>query len=187
MKLFQSKFYRRCVILGVALLFIGVVVVVSVRFFGNRSKQVLRLTSKQQQEYYRVYQEPSVVFLRKTLNAYLAEDSETVCILNVAVGENRLTGIVSGLNAFPKDYYKSKFIVATISDNKTVPEAEGKDIQVIFQDKPDRIFYALVGKEPQKGKMCLLGFNSKEKVNAEEMRRDIEFFSPYLFDKEHAL
>ncbi len=144
------------------------------------------LNPKELEEYYRVYKNPNVVLLRESLNAYLAGDSSRACIFQGAVEAQRGMGIISGLDAFSKDYYKSKFIVATIDDNAE----NGKDIQIIFQDKPDRIFYAWVGKNPYE-EDCLLGFNSKEDFEKEEareeMRQLIEPYRQFLLDNEHAL
>lgn len=156
------------------------------------SKLAVQLTPQQLEQYYSVYQVPQVIFVRKALNAYLARDSKNVCIMNAAVAENGLSGLLSGLDAFDETYYKSKFIVATINDNTTVPAATGdgiqaKDIQIVFQDKPDRMFYALVGKEPEGKEMCLLGFNSKEPQNTDAIQKYNEVFRVYLSDKEHAL
>lgn len=144
--------------------------------------QTAELVPEEREKYYRVYKNPFVLYLRKALNAYLANDSAQACIFEGAVKEQRREGIITGLEAFSKDYYKSKFIVATIDDDKE----NGKDIQVIFQDKPDRIFFAWVGNNPS-GEICLLGFNSKEHFDAKAMKEMIDYYKPYLFDKEHAL
>ena len=65
-----------------------------------------------------------------------------------------------------------------------------KDIQIMFQDRPDRLFYAMVGKDPNDPKSdedCLLGFNSKEEMDQDYLQKTIEFYKPLFFDKEHAL
>lgn len=142
----------------------------------------LILEQKDLEGYYRVYKNPFVLYLRKALNAYLANDSSQACIFKGAVTKDERSDIVTGLGAFSEDYYKSKFIVATINDNKE----NGKDIQIIFQDKPDRIFYAWVGNNPS-GEICLLGFNSKEHFDEKAMKEMIDYYRPYLFDKEHTL
>lgn len=172
--------------------FVAVILLVTYRIIALRQKQVITLTKEQLEQYYSVYKVPQVIFVRKALNAYLARDSKSVCIMNAAVAENGLPDLLSGLDAFDKTYYKSKFIVATISDNTTAPAAtrndiKAKDIQIVFQDKPDRLFYALVGKEPEGGEMCLLGFNSKEPQDTDALQKYNEAFRVYLSDKEHAL
>lgn len=140
------------------------------------------LNPEELEEYYQTYKNPFVVYLRKALNAYLANDSSQACIFEGAVKEDRREGIITGLDAFSEDYYKSKFIVATIYDNKE----NGKDIQIIFQDKPDRIFYAWVGDNPN-GEICLLGFNSTEYFDPERIKELNEAYKLFLTDKEHAL
>ncbi len=150
-------------------------------------KTILNDTSKKDIEnYYNIYKNPYVIYLRQALNAYLAHDSSQACIFQGAVDKRVDQGIVTGLDAFSKEYYKSKFVVVTIDDNSE----NGKDIQIIFQDKPDRIFYAWVGKNPYE-EDCLLGFNSKEdfdkEENKENMKKLIEPYKPLIFDKEHAL
>lgn len=140
------------------------------------------LDPRELEGYYRVYKNPFVLYLRKALNAYLANDSAQACIFEGAVKEQRREGIITGLEAFNKDYYKSKFIVTTIDDDKE----NGKNLQIIFQDKPDRIFFAWVGNNPS-GEICLLSFNSKESFDEKAMKEMTDYYKPYLFDKEHAL
>lgn len=149
---------------------------------ASASKTIMDASKDQIEGYYRVYQNPSVIFLRKALNAYLADDGSKTCILEVAVKENKTSGIVSGLDSFSKDYYKSKFVVATIDKNKE----NGTDIQIIFQEKPDRIFYAWVGKNPQ-NETCLIGFNSKENIDQKALKDMLDYYGPLLFDKTYAL
>lgn len=139
-------------------------------------------TSNNIEDYYRVYKNPAVLFLRKALNAYLNNDSSGVHISNVAVEKNTGEGIISGLDFFDKEYYKSKFIVLTI--NKSING--GIDIQILFQDKPDRIFYAWVYQLAD-GSFELRGFNSKEKMEPKAMEAIQVEYKTFLEDKEHAL
>lgn len=140
------------------------------------------INKEELEEYYRVYENPYVLYLRKALDAYLANDSSDVNISMAAVEGINMEDITSGLAAFDKEYYKSKFVVVTI-DNSI---AGGKDIQIIFQDKPDRIFYAWVY-QLAGGDYELRGFNSKDDIEPEAMEVMVEFYEPLLFDKEHAL
>lgn len=147
------------------------------------TKETIMDASKDQLEgYYRVYQNPSVIFLRKALNAYLANDSAGVNISMAAVQSETRDGIISGLSSFSKDYYKSKFVVVTI--NKGI--SGGDDIQILFQDKPDRIFYAWVYKLAS-GDYELRGFNSKENIDQKALKEMIDYYGPLLFDKTHSL
>lgn len=140
------------------------------------------LNPKELEEYYQTYKKPYVQFVRKALDAYLANDSSGVNISMGAVTKDHREGIISGLDSFDKSYYKSKFVVVTINDSI----AGGKDIQIIFQDKPDRIFYAWVYQLAD-GTYELRGFNSKETINQELLDAAIEFYGDLVFDKEHAL
>jgi hypothetical protein len=118
------------------------------------------------------------------LNAYLANDSSEAVISMSAVTENHREGITSGLDAFDKEYYKSKFIVATIDEDT---ETKGcRHIQIIFQDKPDRIFYAWIC-QLDNGDYELRSFNSKDYIDPEAMKEMVKFYEPLLFDKKHAL
>ncbi|KKS69706.1 MAG: hypothetical protein UV41_C0047G0006 [Candidatus Daviesbacteria bacterium GW2011_GWA2_42_7] len=139
-------------------------------------------TSDNIEDYYKVYKNPAVLFLRKALNAYLNNDSSGINISNAAVKKETGEGIISGLESFDKEYYKSKFVVLTI--NKSI--SGGVDIQILFQDKPDRIFYAWVYQLAD-GNFELRGFNSKEEMKPEAMKAIQTEFKTFLEDKEHAL
>jgi hypothetical protein len=146
------------------------------------------VSQEELQQYYDTYKKPHVTFVRSALDAYLAHDSSKACILKIAVTSRTDMGVITGLDSFSKDYYESKFVVLTVDGSKLVENSI--DIQIMFQDKPDRIFYALVGADPShksSNEFCLLGFNSKENVDQETLQNAIEFYKPLLFDQEHAL
>lgn len=139
----------------------------------------LILDQKDLEGYYRVYKNPFVLYLRKALNAYL--DNDRSSIATTAIEKDRLEDTIGGLDSFDKDYYKSKFIVSAINDSI----GGGKDIQIIFQDKPDRAFNAWVYKLAG-GEYELRSFYSVE--GKEQIVKDIvEDYKQYIFDKEHAL
>ena len=142
----------------------------------------LEFSREELEQYYAVYENPFVLYLRKCLDAYLANDSSDVNISMAAVQEDRREGIISGLDSFDKEYYKSKFVVITIDDSIN----GGKDIQIIFQDKQDRIFYAWVYQLVD-GDYELRGFNSKEFFDEENMAILRKIYGKYLNDPEHAL
>ncbi|MBI2621992.1 MAG: hypothetical protein HYW63_05115 [Candidatus Levybacteria bacterium] len=179
MKLFHKSYLPLIAILIIVAVAIGYS---QISKSSPQTTQEVSVNQKELEGYYQVYKNPSVIFLRKAFNAYLANDGSQVCILQGAVKEDRREGIITGLDAFSRDYYKSKFIVATIDDN----QENGKDIQIIFQDKPDRIFYAWVGDNPD-GKTCLIGFNSKEYFDPDKVKDLNEVYKRFLLDKEHAL
>ena len=93
-------------------------------------------TSDNIEDYYKVYKNPAVLFLRKALNAYLNNDSSGINISNAAVKKETGEGIISGLESFDKEYYKSKFVVLTI--NKSI--SGGVDIQILFRINPTGFF-----------------------------------------------
>lgn len=145
---------------------------------------LIGITPEKLEGYYQVYKNPHVIFLREALDAYLEDNSDTAGITAEAIETDEGDGITSGLDSFDKSYYKSKFVVVTI-DNSI---AGGKDIQIIFQDKPDKQFYAWVYKlNSDKEEYELRGFNSRDDINPEGMDKIIKFYGPLLFDKDHAL
>jgi len=171
-------------------IFVGVIGLLLIPFFLYISRNTVSKVSEDKLAQYKsVYQESSVVFLRKAFDAYLENDSSKACILQVAVTKSEgkdygIDGITSGLESFDKEYYKSKFVVATFGDNKEIEG--GKDIQIIFRDHPDRIFYAWIGKNPQ-GETCLLGFNSKNEIDSEKLREMLKSIEPYFSDSNLAI
>ncbi len=158
-------------------------------FVYSTKKLELKSTDENLANYKSVYQEYPVQFLRKALNAYLEHDSSKACILEIAVKKSDgkelgVDGITTGLDAFDKKYYSSKFVVATYEDSKQFEES--KDIQIIFRDKPDRIFYVLVGRNPE-GEICLLGFNSKDNIDQDALKEMIRESEPHFSDPELAI
>lgn len=156
--------------------------------YSSRSKNQW-LNKEELAQYESVYQEYPVQFLRKALNAYLEHDSSKACILEIAVKksdgkEYGIEGITTGLDAFDRKYYSSKFVVATYDESKEFEDS--KDIQIIFRDKPDRIFYALVGRNPE-GEICLLGFNSKDNIDQNALKEMIRESEPHFSDPELAI
>jgi hypothetical protein len=136
-------------------------------------------------DYYRVYQNPNVIYLRKALNAYLANDSEGSGIMEAAATKNNIDGIVSGLDSFSKDYYKSKFIVFTIDEQGL---GGGTNLQIIFQDKPDKIFYAWVYQLDDPDKTYnLRGFSARSDITPEAMKDLVEGYKEQIQDKEHSI
>jgi len=173
------------------LLLIGLFVILSVAigstiWFCN---PVNKLSNEEFESYKSVYHEFSVTFLRKALDAYIENDPSKACILEPAIAkkdgkEYGMENMTTGLDAFDPEYYKSKFIVITYDDSKEFEEA--KDIQIIFREKSDRIFYALVGRNPE-GEICLMGFNSRDDIDPKVIKKSIKSYEPYFFDPELAI
>ena len=145
-------------------------------------KTILNASKDQLQQYYSVYRDPYIIYLRKALNAYLAHDSSGVDISMAAVQTSTISGFLSGLDSFSKDYYKSKFVVMTFRDSV----AGGKDIQIMFQDKPDKIFYAWVYKLST-GTYELRGFNVNENFSQKDIKSVVDYYKPLFFDKNYSL
>lgn len=189
-----THFYKPIVAILIILL-LSLIIIAYFNFKKNEQTPVVTQLTKQHQktildeaskerinQYYQVYQNPNVIYLRQALNAYLAHDSSQACISQAAVSARVDQGIVTGLDSFDKSYYKSKFIVFTIDKNKE----NGEDIQIIFKDKPDRVFYAWLGDNPYK-ELCLLGFNAKEKQDKKVLQSIIDYYKPLISDKNYSL
>jgi len=146
----------------------------------------LETTEENLQRYYDVYKEPSVLHLRKALNGYLSGTTEGIetpeAVISKRINEE---GILSGLDSFDKEYYKSKFIVYDI--RKFL--GDGDQITVIFQDKPNKMFQAWVyWNEKNPGYYDLRSFwqlPTPDSFMGELMENDL--LKSAMWDKEHAL
>jgi len=144
-------------------------------------KDPLPITESEMDDYALVYKDPFVMHIRTVLDSYLA--GETVKGVNQQVLTTETNhGLIYGLDFFDKAYYKSKFVVLTINDNDT----GGKNINIQFQDKPDRYFYVRVDKN-EDGTYEMMNFSSDEVPDAEKIKRKNIEFKQFLEDKEHAL
>lgn len=143
----------------------------------------IQFTQDQLQGYYDSYKDPYVIHLRKALNGYL--DGTNYGMdgpASVIKPDTSINGLLGGLSSFDKSYYRSKFIVYSI-DNSF---AGGKDIYVVFQDKPDKVFlawvYQLAG-----GAYDLRGFSQVLKYTPDNMSQMQQQYKTFLNDKIHAL
>jgi hypothetical protein len=84
------------------------------------------------------YQDPFVLHIRTALNNYLG--GSTAGIEEKAIKAEQIEGIQGGLTSFDPAYYRSKFIVLTVDDFVL----GGKEIFLVFVDKPDKVFNAWV-------------------------------------------
>ena len=132
-------------------------------------------------QYYASYKDPFVLQIRKALNGYLAGTNEGMESPDIVIKKDDLNGSPSGLASFDKEYYKSKFVVLAIDDALF----GGKDISIIFQDKPDIIFTAWVYKFSDVH-YDLRGFWEDDKAT-ENIDLALKTFGKYIFDKEHSL
>lgn len=184
----MSKTFYKIII---AIQFVAIVML-TVGLFANdpivSNKQTLdtELVSQSEilqneEQYKKTYNQPYVKFLRTALDDYLAGDGSSERILQASVTPINKDGITSGLDSFDKGYYESKFVIFSIDDSIS----GGKDIQIIFQDKPDRIFYAWVY-ELSDDNYELRDFKSEE-YPAEKMHEIVEAYKDYVFNKDLAI
>lgn len=144
------------------------------------------ITEEELQSYYAVYEVPYVLHLRKALNGYLTGTNEGMddpeFVINGIKETEKKYGIKDGLASFSKDYYKSKFVVMWIEDSIT----GGKNIDIVFQDKPDNIFRAWVYGNPEANYYDLRAFYESTK-SSEEKLYFIKLYENFILDKEHAI
>lgn len=143
--------------------------------------QELTFTDEQLKGYYSSYENPFVLHIRKSFNNYLAGSNEGIEPLAIKVSKFN-DGALSGLDSISKDYFKSKFIVFGINNGI----AGGKEMNIIFQDKQDKVFnvwvYKLVG-----GTYELRGFWQNKNFTDKDMEKIQIQYKKYLEDKVHAL
>lgn len=140
------------------------------------------INSKELEEYYQTYKNPSVIYLREVLNAYLDNDVSKVNITTNALKKTSDENFIRGLEAFNKEYYKSKFVVLTFIKQK----AGGVEMRIMFQDKPDRIFDAWIYRFTD-GDFELRGFASDENYDPAKIKELNNTYKQFLLDKEHAI
>src|SRR5438876_1210971 len=94
---------------------------------GNQSSKIpeeeAQFTPEQLKDYYLVYKNPDVRYLRTVFDAYLNG-------LRSREEEFEL------LSKWSKDYYRSKFVVFSRENNTF----GGTLITIMFQDRPDKVF-----------------------------------------------
>lgn len=144
----------------------------------------IKFTPEQLTQYYHVYTNPYVLAIRKALNGYLDRTMAGITIPSDVVVKSAKSsdGSLEGLDSFSKDYYKSKFIVYTIVDSVT----GGKAINIIFQDKPDRIFFTWVYKLAD-GTYELRGFAQNNEFTSQDIKNINIEYKTLIADKQHSL
>lgn len=134
------------------------------------------------QSYYDAYEDPFVIHLRKALNGYLDGSNYGMSEPKLVVESGESDNYLEGLSSFSKSYYQSKFIVYYLDDSI----AGGKDIQIIFQDKPDKLFRAWVYRLSS-GKYDLRGFSQDLRYTPEKIIQIQVGYKEFLEDKNHAI
>jgi len=129
----------------------------------------VHFTLDQLRKYYAVYTLPDVQYLRTLFNEYLS-------------GSGGTKDEVELLKKFDKNYYHSKFMVTSRTDNVM----GGTSIQFMFQDRPDKIFDAWVYPEGASNKFRLRAINVAVS-DEEDLRRIRIRYKQCLEDKVHAM
>ncbi len=97
-----------------------------------------------------LYSNPYIKHIRTALNGYL-DGSNTGAEEIVTFGDSSGK---CGLFSYEKPYYKSKFFIYDASDN----EYGGVQVDIVFVDKPDTLFWAWVYRLGGDGEYSLRGF-----------------------------
>jgi len=173
---------KKLILIG-SFLFIAIFVV---GFFIYQRNAATKMSPEDLARYESVYHEYPVQYLRRALDGYVANNFDGICMVPPAIlaSDGKKLGFedsLSGLSAFDEVYYKSKFIVWSYNDNKE----NGKDIMILFRDKPDRLFYAWVGRDLG-GEICLLGFNSRD-IDKKVLKNTIKTLKPSIYDERYGI
>ncbi|GIW69337.1 MAG: hypothetical protein KatS3mg101_0084 [Patescibacteria group bacterium] len=132
------------------------------------------------QSYYDSYKDPFVLQIRTTLNNYLNEPES---VPESLVEEGFTMGRKTGLSSFSKDYYKGKFVVIDIGNFP----GGGKQVNILFPDKPDKVFWVWVYKLGGDGGYEVRGFAENPSYTQEKIDYLIEQYTQLINDKEHSL
>jgi hypothetical protein len=139
----------------------------------NRSSKIpdgeAQFTQEQREQYYLVYKNPDVRYLRTLFNSYLENSGGTE-------QERQL------LNKWNKDYFRSKFMVMSRDNNMF----GGTFITILFQDLPDKVFVAWVYPEGSNKKLVLRKVDARD-FSEEDIRRIKVRYKKLIADKIHAM
>ncbi len=131
------------------------------------------------QQYKETLKGPYVAQVRTGLNGYL-DGSNNGIDGDFTIKRKQEDGIISGLESFDKSYYQSKFIVIGVDDFI----GGGKEVSIIFQDKPDKMFGAWVYDRPD---YILRGFWEKSDWGVKEMSNITQELANYLHDEDYGI
>ena len=148
----------------------------------TKNVQEISFTPEQLQQYYATYQDPYVIALRTALNGYLDGTNKGMDSPQLVIKSSKRDGYLDGFSSFSKDYYKGRFIVYAIGDSA----AGGKDIAIIFQDKPDMLFRAWVY-QLANGRYDLRGFSQDLSYTSEKMLEIQKEYKSLLTERNHSL
>lgn len=126
-------------------------------------------TPEQLKDYYLVYSNSDVRYLRQVFNEYLDKKPVTEDEANL-------------LKKWDSDYYRSKFVVFSRDKNTF----GGTLIRIMFQGRPDKVFVAWVYTEGAAQTLTLRAFDA-DKFSEEDVKRIRVRYRTFLDDKEHAM
>ena len=127
-----------------------------------------QFTPTQLEQYYKVYKNADVRYLRTVFDAYLKSECSE---------QERQT-----LDKWNKEYFHSKFIVMSRDQNTF----GGSFITILFQDRPDKVFVAWVYPEGAAKKLTLRNFDLGN-FSAEDVKRINTRYKKLIADTAHAM
>jgi len=128
-----------------------------------------QFTPEQLKQYYLVYKNSDVRYLRALFDAYLNNSAGT-------------DGERQQLQKWNKDYFRSKFMVMSRENNMF----GGTLITILFQDRPDKVFVAWVYPEGSNKQLKLRRFDVGS-FSDEDMKRVRVRYKKLIEDKIHAM
>lgn len=128
-----------------------------------------QFTPAQLEQYYLVYKNPDVRYLRTLFDTYLNDSGGTE-------SERQQ------LHKWNKDYFRSKFMVMSREGNTF----GGTLITILFQDRPDKVFVAWVYAEGNNKQLTLRRFDVGD-FSDEDIRRIRVRYKKLIEDKVHAM
>ncbi len=128
-----------------------------------------QFTHKQLEEYYLVYKNPDVKYLRTLFDSYLHRSGGSA-------QERQM------LDKWDKAYFRSKFVVMSRDDNTF----GGTFITILFQDRPDKVFVTWVYPEGENKRLTLRGLEAGD-YSEEDIRRINIRYKKLIEDKVHAM
>jgi hypothetical protein len=128
-----------------------------------------KFTSEQLEDYYLVYKNPDVRYLRTLFDAYLNKTG--------GAEEERQV-----LDKWNKEYFRSRFVVLSRDKNTF----GGTFITILFQDRPDKVFVAWVYPEGSNQQLTLRALRIAD-FSDEDIKRIKVRYKTLIEDKTHAM
>ncbi len=129
-----------------------------------------QFTQEQLEDYYLVYKNPDVRYLRTLFDSYLKNSGRGTA------------PELQQLSKWNKDYFRSKFMVMSRANNTF----GGTFITILFQDRPDKVFIAWVYPEGSNMKLALRRFDAGD-FSDEDIKRIKVRYRKLIEDKTHAM